>query len=251
MSFFDNAWWKDLSTATAGTIIGIIVTFGTTAYLEDKAQQEMADKTVLMTLHNLDSSIKNMSQLVEEMQSNDSLFLRALSLMPDRLGVMGADSLQMVVSRFGSTNVYATDNSTREIFSSSFEVWQNLDDAKVISRIGNCYSMLDVCDKEYGKVEKLRLDAFKSYWNDMPPQDYGNAEDAVKAFLKRNDVRYAMNVHSYTTPMLANIVNLTARLNDRNKEVLNVTQEELDEVGDLLDKNEYYTDNFPENSNKE
>lgn len=238
----DHSWWKDVTTATTGTIIGIIVTFGTTAYLEHKTQKEMSGKTVLMTIHNIDASIKNMRNLVGEMQSNDSLYCRAMSLMPDNLCAMGTDSLQMVVSKFCSSRFYTTDNSTRQIFSSSFEVWQNLDDTKVISRIGNCYSMLDVCYKLYDKAEKLRLDAYKMYWNDMPPQDYADTQEAVKAFLKRNDVRYALEVHGYTTEALVSMTNLILQLNDRNKEVLDITQEELDEVGNLLDKNEYFTE---------
>ena len=248
--FIDYSWWKDVTIATTGTIIGIIVTFGTTAWLEDKTQKEMAGKTVLMTLHNIDSSIENLNNLLDEMQQNDTLFQRALSLMPDNLGALGKDSLEMIVSRFASTRAYATDKSTRQIFSSSFEVWQNLDDVKVISRIGNCYSMLDLCYKEYDKIERLRIEAFKSYWNECPPQDYADTEKAVRIFLKRNDVRYAINVHGYTIPFIKSVNDLTRQLNERNKEVLGITQEELDEVGNLLDKNKYYDNKDLDNHNK-
>ena len=238
--FIDYSWWKDVTIATVGTIVGIILTFGTTFYLEDKTQKEIADKTVLMTLHNIDSSIENLSNLLNEMQQNDTLFQRAMSLMPDSLSVMGKDSLELIVNRFASTRAYATDKSTRQIFSSSFEVWQNLDDVKVISRIGNCYSMLDLCYKEYDKIEKLRVESFQAYWNDCPPQDYADPEKAVKEFLKRNDVRYAINVQGYTTPFLLSVNDLIRQLNESNKKVLDITQDELDEVGNLLDKNKYF-----------
>ena len=240
--FIDYSWWKDVTIATTGTIVGIILTFGTTALLEDKTRKEMAGKTVLMTLHNLDSSIDNLSNLLGEMQKNDTLFYRALSLMPDSLGVMGMDSMQMIVNRFASTRIHITDMTTRQIFSSSFEVWQNIDDAKVIGRIGNCYSILDLCYKEYDKVEKLRTDAFRAFWSELPPQDYDDVEEAVKAFLKCNDVRYAMNVQAYTSPMLVSVNGIARQLNDRNKEVLHITQDELDEVGNLLDKNQFFTE---------
>ncbi|MBO5053168.1 MAG: hypothetical protein J6C44_02895 [Muribaculaceae bacterium] len=240
--FIDYSWWKDVTIATTGTIIGIIVTFGTTVWLEDKTRKEMADKTVIMAIHNLDSSIKNLSNLLEEMERNDVLFNRAMSLFPDKLGTMGEDSLQMIVNQFASTRAYTTDKSTRQIFSSSFEVWQNIEDVKVISRIGNCYSMLDLCFKEYDKIENLRMEAFRSYWNDTPPQDYPDAEEAVKAFLNRNDVRYVMHVQAYTTPFLVSVNDIARQLNERNKEVLTLTQDELDEVGNLLDKNEYFTE---------
>lgn len=232
--------------ATVGTIIGIIATFGTTDYVENKNRKSMADKTVTMALHNLDSSIGNMERLVTEMRQNDSLYARALSLMPDSIGIMSADSLHLIVNRFGSRRLYMTDNSTREIFSSSFEVWQYLDDAKVIGRIGNCYSLLNSCSKEYNRIEDLRLEAFKSYWNDCAPNDYPTAEMAVRSFLQRNDVRYAMEVHHSALPLLTYLIDVAHKLNDRNKQILGITQEELDEVGNLLEQNEYYNSSIEE-----
>lgn len=238
--FFDHDWWKDVTVATVGTIIGIIVTFGTTDYVEKKNRQNIADKTVTLTLHNLDASIKNMESLIGEMKQNDSLYARALSLMPDDIGTIGGDSLHLIVNRFGSRRLYMTDSSTKEIFSSSFEVWQNLDDAKVIGRIGNCYSILEGCSKEYDRIETLRLDAFKSYWEDCVPNDYSTDEMAVKSFLQRNDVRYALEIHHSTLPLLAYLIDVAHKLNDRNKQILGITQQELDEVGNLLDQNEFY-----------
>lgn len=119
-------------------------------------QRSMADKTVMLTLHNLDSAIDNMESLINEMQQHDSIYARAMSLMPDSIGIMGSDSLQMIINNFGSYRIHITDNSTKQIFSSSFEVWQYLDDAKVVGRIGNCYSILSSCDKEYNRIADLK-----------------------------------------------------------------------------------------------
>ena len=47
--FLDKDWWKNTTGATAGTIIGIILTFGTTFYIENRNKAEMARKTVMMT----------------------------------------------------------------------------------------------------------------------------------------------------------------------------------------------------------
>lgn len=92
--FFDYNWLKDVTIGTTGTIIGIILTFGITYYLDNKNQRSMADKTVMLTLHNLDAAIDNMESLINEMQQHDSIYARAMSLMPDSIGIMGNDSLQ-------------------------------------------------------------------------------------------------------------------------------------------------------------
>lgn len=82
--FLDKDWWKNTTGATAGTIIGIILTFGTTFYIENRNKAEMARKTVMITLHNLDSAIDTMEMLLQELQRRDSLFTRVCSLMPDK-----------------------------------------------------------------------------------------------------------------------------------------------------------------------
>lgn len=233
--FFDYSWWKDASVATIGTILGIILTFGTTGYLEDRQQKQMADKTVKLAIHNLDASISNMERLVDEMKQNDSIYHRAVALMPYSLGMMSTDSLQLIVSSFGSRRYYITDNSTKEIFSSSFEVWQNLDDTKVIGRIGNCYSIINTCSKEYNRMSDLTNRAHFEFITERLPEDYPSTTEAVKAFLNRHDVMYALELYSQLTSTLDNLVKLAKQLNERNKEELGIEQEELDEIGKLLD----------------
>ena len=163
--FFDTDWWKNTTGCTVGTIIGILLTFGTSFHLENRNKAEMARKTVLLTLHNLDASTRNMQTLLDELQQYDTLFTRAASLMPDRLGEMGDDSLRIFM---------------------------------------------------------------------------------------RNDVRYVLQIHPNITQMLRNTHDIVCQLNERNKQVLRITQEELDEAGKLLEKNSYDIDSddiqSPENN---
>ncbi|WP_304649187.1 hypothetical protein, partial [uncultured Duncaniella sp.] len=191
---------------------------------------------VKLAIHNLDASISNMEKLVNEMKQNDSIYHRAVALMPDSLSMMCVDSLQMVIGSFGSRRYYITDNSTKEIFSSSFEVWQNLDDTKVIGRIGNCYSILNTCSKEYDKISDLINQVHFEFIKERLPEDYASTEAAVKTFLKRHDVMYALEWYSQMANTLDGLVDLAKQLNERNKEELGIEQEELDEIGKLLDK---------------
>ena len=237
--FLDKDWWKNTTGATAGTIIGIILTFGTTFYIENRNNAEMARKTVMITLHNLDSAIDTMEMLLQELQRRDSLFTRVCSLMPDKYEQMGNDSLILFVNTFGSHRMNITDNTAESIFSNSFEVWQYLDDEKVIGRIGNCYSILHACYEQYDKIQNLRMDAFRAYWHQYPPTDYPNPKEAFLALIQRNDVRYVLSVHNTVVRLLERTYGIMHRLNERNKQVLGIPQEELDEIGNLLEQNSY------------
>ena len=160
--------------------------------------------------------------------------------------------MRIFINAFGSRRLLMTDYTTSSIFSNSFEVWQCLDDEKVIGRIGNCYSVLDVCNEEYKRMEALRMKAFQAYWGECPPMDYPDVEKAAKALLMRNDVRYVLQIHPNITQMLRNTHDIVCQLNERNKQVLRITQEELDEAGKLLEKNSYDIDSddiqSPENN---
>ena len=103
--FFDTDWWKNTTGCTVGTIIGILLTFGTSFHLENRNKAEMARKTVLLTLHNLDASTRNMQTLLDELQQYDTLFTRAASLMPDRLGEMGGRLAANIHQRLRFTTV--------------------------------------------------------------------------------------------------------------------------------------------------
>ena len=49
--FLDKDWWKNTTGATAGTIIGIILTFGTTFYIESctESQNDTYDRACRST----------------------------------------------------------------------------------------------------------------------------------------------------------------------------------------------------------
>ena len=57
-----------------GTVVGIVLTFGTTFYIEKKDKEKMVRKTVVITLHNLDAKINNLNSSLEWMKHADSLF---------------------------------------------------------------------------------------------------------------------------------------------------------------------------------
>ena len=88
----------------------------------------------------------------------------------------------------------------------------------------------------------MRLKAFQAYWAECPPMDYPDVEKAAKALLMRNDVRYVLHIHPNISQMLRSTHDIICQLNERNKQVLHITQEELDEAGKLLEKNSYEID---------
>ena len=48
-------FWKQALSSTLGTIIGIVLTFGTSAWINHREKQETERTAALMVIHNLDS----------------------------------------------------------------------------------------------------------------------------------------------------------------------------------------------------
>ena len=234
--FLDRIWWQQTTGAIVGTVVGIILTFGTTAYIDHCKKEDIARKTVVMTLHNIDAAISNTRNMIRLLESTDSLCARAASLMPDRLGEMPADSLEMLYAQFISPYLYVSDKSTQEIFSHSFQVWESIDDVKVIGRIGNCYSELQECDKLYNGLQKKRVEIAYECNASRPSQGYPTTAETVLALLSLPDVKLFLEYQHSSVNLMRGLVDVVARLNDYNKQQLKVSQDELDEMGNLLDE---------------
>ena len=72
--FFNREWWANLSTNFLGALLGIIVTFGTTGYLEYKEKKGLERKAVLMTVSNIEFSIDALKDAYNSLQQYDTVF---------------------------------------------------------------------------------------------------------------------------------------------------------------------------------
>ena len=126
-------------TSLVGTVVGIVLTFGTTFYVEKKNKAEMAHQTVVITLHNLDAKIKNLKESTAWMNHIDTLFQAVLEHTPTDLDKMNPDTLLAAYDGFIYLDIRLSENVAESIFSNSIEVWEYMDDERIIGRISNCY----------------------------------------------------------------------------------------------------------------
>ncbi len=224
---------SELFITLAGTVVGIILTVGVTYCSEKHDKEKMARKVVLLTIHNLDVSIQSMEHLVNELNSQDSIF----NYVRERRASVAAispDTLDMFVSALYSHRVRPIDSSTEAIFSSNFEIWKYIDDPKVIGRIANCYSVMNKCGEEYDRIEKEKYNSFISVYDGMDPSAIQFDQNLVAELLVRSRVVRMMDALPLEIELLKQLIENAKALNNRNKLHLNVKQKELDDIGNLL-----------------
>ena len=66
-------WWMNASSATFGTILGIVLTVGITYWQQMENQKEMTRKIAKITLHNIDVRINSLKNSCELLMKKDSI----------------------------------------------------------------------------------------------------------------------------------------------------------------------------------
>lgn len=237
--FLDKSLWHNALGATFGTIVGIVLTFGTTYWLQQRDKTDMAHKIAKITLRNLDVRIGMMKKEVALLKQQDSLFQRVSAFMPDRLNKLPDDTLLLFINTMGHRTYNMTDRKSERIFSSSFEMWQYLDDVKIIGRISNCYTAVDFHNEIFEGLSRDASEAHRTWWSKMVTHDFPNRVSAVKSMMNQANTQLLIERMPNAIKILDNLTDIAYRLNERNKEAMGISGEELEEVGRLLEKNSY------------
>lgn len=227
-------WWMNASAATFGTILGIVLTVGLTYWQQIKNQEEMTRKIAKITFHNIDVRVSSLRKQTEFLFQKDSIFGMLQWHMPDSLEVLGEDSLNKSISLLLTENFQAHDTKSEEIFSSSFEVWQYLEDEKVIGRISACYSALEIQEGLFGKIlenimKNHRKCKVRALEKGLPFFGY----EFSNMLLSDPEVKAAYLDLGYLS-LIYSVLDTVEELNNVNKKTLGITQEELDELSNLL-----------------
>jgi hypothetical protein len=233
--FHFTEWWMNALASTFGTILGIVLTVGITYWQQMENQKEMTRKIAKITLHNIDVRLNSITNSCEQLMMKDSVYAKLQSYMPDKLDELPEDSLNQCMNLLLYENFMAQDTKSEEIFSSSFEVWQFLDDEKVIGRISNCYSFLEMSEKLIIEIEqKLSQYSYKNTADIMAQYTEYDGYKVAKSYLKNPEVM-AIYLKMNLIPLIYNMVDTVEKLNEKNKEVLGISQKELDNLSDLLE----------------
>lgn len=224
-------------TSLVGTVVGIVLTFGTTFYVEKKNKAEMAHQTVVITLHNLDAKIKNLKESTAWMNHIDTLFQAVLEHTPTDLDKMNPDTLLAAYDGFIYLDIRLSENVAESIFSNSIEVWEYMDDERIIGRISNCYMFINYCAETQQKLQRERLALYQDFLKTQ--KSLRHTPETARAFFQRPEVQFQLSLHILQTKAVNRTMKVLAQMHKRNKKELNIPQEELDAAGNLLNEEDY------------
>lgn len=239
LRFHMNEWWIAATSSTFGTIIGIVLTVGITYWQQKGNEEDMARKITKITLHNLDVRIDQLETATKVLASKDSIF-RELTKRADNFSKMNPDSIFSDLNMLAQTQFMLSDTKSESIFSHSFEVWQYLADEKIIGRISNCYSMVDFDENLMSETNDRISDALHGCQLKIIEEGIGdNPAKMARLLITDPQAILAFERVPKVVNLLTSTTQIARQLNQANKEALGLTNSELEEVGNLLNKNSH------------
>ena len=153
-------FWKNLLRTILGTSISIILTFGTTALIQQHRKSKDRKMTAMMVMGNIESFAQQLDKNADYMRWNDTLATYLLSIPMDSIDLVNQDTLRYCVNSVTAFYNLSHDKSTENIFSNSIETWKNLGSFEFIENVGNCFasinSMEEIYNEFYGTSDRIR-----------------------------------------------------------------------------------------------
>lgn len=226
-------FWEQTLSCTLGTVIGIILTFGTSAWIEYREKQETERTAAMMVIHNLDSFCEDLEESVKELQTIDSISMRVLTA-KDRLETVSEDTLQLFVSSFLTHTFNTNDQTAETIFSSNIETWKSIKSSEFVELAGNCFSAKRLMVKFQDRLEIEKNNMSDLYLETVVCADKPVESTLEKAAMVLSSATFRSFINKQHGFYLAGMqmgLKVLREKTDDCKRLMGVTEAELQQFG--------------------
>ena len=227
-------WGKGFLTSVLGTTISILLTFGTSALIDEKMKAEVQRQTAMMVIHDIDVCVKQMEEMADEEEERNHAVQYILAHF-DQIGSLPEDTLELAMEMLADFEGVHTifDDAKENIFKSSQDIWGNLDNMAFIDNMEQFYRerrevvtvlMADPTTKHpisFEEICQIRI-------NSSAENGYEIDNAAVlKERLKDREVKFYVDFSSGRTVFYRKCAQRWRDISDRNKFIMNISDEEL------------------------
>ena len=225
---------KELLLTTLATTISIVLTFGTAQYLENR-QTEKARRMMAMTIINdIDQSIEVVKKRKDAEEKGHEAACYVIEN-EDRLESIGEDTLMMFINyvtyaSFDPDMEFKTMNEN--IFNSSQDTWRTLNDRKFLNNVQEFYNvriMLEQQSKDWIFFKKpfTKEEEYEMFLGSQI--DFKNIASICRYLLKSKRLMNYLDYVSSRMNAYLIFLRLTTNLNEENKFLMNVTEQDMEE----------------------
>ena len=222
-----RGWLKELLMTTLGTTISIVLTFGTSAWLDHRQQIKNRRQTAMMVLSNIEDFVWNMRYIDSTLVKYDSTLTRIAALPRDSVLRLNEDESQAFLEAVFTNTLLQRDKTAENIFTNDISTWRDVGNLRFISNVGECYSFINDIEKNY-RIQLDRKGEITQHF--MEECDYENmtAGECVAAILDIKGAKVLIDdfTGSFVHYFERSIDDLL-QYNRNNMQLIGVTREEV------------------------
>lgn len=226
--FRQRQWWAGFWANFFGALLGIVVTFGTSSYLDYREKKAMGRTAALMTISNIEFSIQTFDVVSEVFRSRATVFKTILKHYPDELYQVSEDTLYMYINSFNKIHSdFIVDSSAEGIFTHSSDIWRTLDNPTLQQRIGSCFSYRNFLYRFIATLYQKQQDVALKFLDEKYFCDHENLAVIAKELTAIPAVRNFMMYFPSRIDFLDNHLQALKLINKRNMQDMHISDEEL------------------------
>lgn len=243
--------WMQLLISILGTAIGVGLTFAVNNRMENRKKEETQRLMAIMVIHDIDESINSLKSLRENMETmyNATLYVREHL---NQIDSVPNDTLNKALHFIVETEEeFRFDNSKEKIFHSSPDTWQNLGCMKFIDNVQSFYYYRQEFQDAYNQssiwqkpvsvevYEELNNSDSNLSLEEVLDQYYAKMRKLLKEKLEDGHVKYYIDCTPRKLGSIASLIKYWIQVNDENKFLMSITDEELENYVNNININGY------------
>ena len=244
-----DSWWARLLISIIGTAIGVGLTFAVNDRRDNLKKEQAQRLMAIMVIHDIDETINSVKDIKERIENYYNA-TRYVWEHIDQMDSISRDTLGKALSFITTTEEdLRFDMSKEKIFHSSPDVWQNLGSMKFIDNVQSLFYFRKSFQDAYNKstkwqgpatlkdLERLKLVSTNKNLEEYYENYYSVLRELLKEKLSDGNVIYFIESMPSQIASLVTMIEKWTKMNDENKFLMSITDEELDNYVHNINQN--------------
>ncbi len=222
--WFNQPFAKNILANTLGTIIGIVLTIGTTYLVTNYEDRKSERQQVKMLVRSLDNHIEKFEGCIELMQESDSVNT-IIKRNWDNLSVLADSTLAECVGRMIYFDNQVTDYTAAHIFESNIETWRTIRSVEFIETMGKCFTLSQSLTQYHNQLneDKRRITMI---YHKAELADFKTLKEMYIHILKESEVSYLIRMqHDLYIPLFMQGVEILKQKNMECKQLAGIAED--------------------------
>lgn len=222
-----RSWWGNLMCGFLGSCLGIIVTFGTSQYLDNRTQKKMERNLLVLSIADFGNQIHDMERLYNKFLYEDSIYNY---INENDAEDMPKDSIDICLSTFLTADISVITIPTKNIIDSNSEMLKNMTDLSLLAFINNSKAIKDEFSNVIAEDKKEREKVLYSFMDRKSLSDYERAQELMEALQEALYTAHYFLMHKAHTVVLGMFTNMLKNIRQNIIERTGITDEEINKT---------------------